>query len=173
MKQQMDVLMRMMEYERGCSQRVHHFIKVLSFAEMIAKAENVDETTLHIIKIAAIVHDIGIRPSLEKYGNCLGKNQEKEGSAFAKSLLEELNYVQSTIDRVCYLVGHHHSYSDIKDIDYQILVEADFLVNILDDEMSKDVIRNIYHNIFQTKTGKQILEKIYFSEEESGKIQID
>ena len=43
------------------------------------------------------------------------------------------------IRRVEYLVGHHHTYKDIDGLDYQILVEADFLVNIL----KMDWIKNI------------------------------
>ena len=33
-------------------------------------------------------------------------------------------------ERVAYLIGHHHTYDKIEGMDYQILVEADFLVNI-------------------------------------------
>lgn len=32
-------------------------------------------------------------------------------------------------ERVSYLVGHHHTYDHIDGMDYQILVEVDFLVN--------------------------------------------
>ena len=65
------------------------------------------------------------------------------------------------MERVCYLIGHHHTYQDIKELDYQILVEADFLVN-LDEEQSLEVaIRAANENIFRTKTGKALLEIMY------------
>ena len=33
------------------------------------------------------------------------------------------------MNRVAYLVGHHHSPEQIDGIDYQILIEADYIVN--------------------------------------------
>ena len=42
------------------------------------------------------------------------------------------------IERVKYLIAHHHTYDAIDGIDYQILVEADFLVNILEDGLAKE-----------------------------------
>ena len=33
------------------------------------------------------------------------------------------------MNRVTYLVGHHHSPEQIDGIDYQILIEADYIVN--------------------------------------------
>lgn len=40
-----------------------------------------------------------------------------------------------------YLVGHHHTYKDIDGLDYQILVEADFLVNYFEDGLDKEHIK--------------------------------
>ena len=33
------------------------------------------------------------------------------------------------MNQVAYLVGHHHSPEQIEGIDYQILIEADYIVN--------------------------------------------
>ena len=63
--------------------------------------------------------------------------------------------------RVMYLVGHHHTYTDIEGLDYQILVEADFLVNIYEDELSMDAARSAYDKIFITKTGKKMFQSLY------------
>ncbi len=54
-----------------------------------------------------------------------------------------------------YLIGHHHTYNNIDGIDYQILVEADFLVNICDDNLAKDAALKAYNNIFKTESGKK------------------
>ena len=61
-----------------------------------------------------------------------------------------------------FLIGHHHTYSNIDNIDYQILVEADFLVNIYEDEIPIDSIKSIKEKIFKTKSGTKILEDLYF-----------
>lgn len=46
-------------------------------------------------------------------------------------------------------------------IDYQILVEADFLVNILEDGLSKEAALNVYHNVFKTECGKKICREMF------------
>ena len=84
------------------------------------------------METAAVVHDIGILTAERKYDSSAGKYQELEGPAEAKDLLSGLGWPQEVIDRLCYLVGHHHAYANIDEPDDQILVEADFLVNLLE-----------------------------------------
>ena len=79
----------------------------------------------------------------------------------AKEMLTKLNFSKDILDRVCFLIGHHHTYSNIEGIDYQILVEADFLVNIFEDEINKDSIKSIKEKIFKTKSGIKILNDLY------------
>ena len=43
-------------------------------------------------------------------------------------------------------------------IDYQILVEADFLVNICDDNLTKDAALKAYNNIFTTVSGSGVMD---------------
>ena len=43
--------------------------------------------------------------------------------------------------RVQYLIAHHHTYDHVDGIDYQILIEADFLVNIMEDHLSKEAAK--------------------------------
>ena len=106
-------------------------------------------------------HDIGIHLCEEKYGDCNGKLQEKEGPALAQKLLESLDFLQNVSERVQYLIGHHHTYNDIDGIDYQILVEADFLVNMYEDSLSKKAVKHAYDSIFKTSSGRKICEEIF------------
>ena len=46
-------------------------------------------------------------------------------------------------------------------MDYQILVEADFLVNIFESGMTHEAAEKVYENIFRTKTGKQLLKDLF------------
>ena len=127
------LILKMISYDHGSPERIQHFLKVHSFAKTIAVLEHLDEKTLFITEAAAIVHDIGIRLCLEKYGDGNGKLQEKEGPALAEQMLSELGFEKDVIERVSFLVGHHHTYTGIDGLDYQILVEADFLVNLYED----------------------------------------
>lgn len=145
----------------GDPKRIQHFIKVHSFARQIGKSEGLDDKKLFTLETAAVVHDIGIRFCEEKYGSCNGKLQEKEGPALAQKMLEGLGYHSEVIERVCYLVGHHHTYNAIQGADYQILVEADFLVNLYEETANPEVIEVAYNKIFKTTTGKQICREMF------------
>lgn len=151
----------MIELYRGDAKRIQHFCKVHSYAKLIAETEHVDERCLFILEAAALTHDIGIHLCEEKYGDCNGKLQEKEGPAIAAELLAKLGFDQAVSDRVQYLIAHHHTYDHIDGMDYQILVEADFLVNIMESEMSKEAAEQAYHNIFRTECGKTICREMF------------
>ena len=141
--------------------RIQHFCKVHSFSKLIAETEGVDSKTLFILEAAALTHDIGIHLCEEKYGECGGKLQEKEGPAVARKLLSDLGFEVEVIERVTYLIAHHHTYTDIDGIDYQILVEADFLVNIYEDGLSEAAALAAYNNIFRTECGKTICRQMF------------
>jgi uncharacterized protein len=78
--------------------------------------------------MAAIVHDIGIKISEIKYNSSSRKYQQIEGPAVAKELLKKLDYNSSIIARTFFLIAHHHTYNRIDDMNFQIIVEADFLL---------------------------------------------
>ena len=59
------------------------------------------------------------------------------------------------------MIAHHHTYDSIDAIDYQILVEADFLVNILEDGLSKEAALKAYEGIFKTTSGKMICKEMF------------
>lgn len=152
---------KMMEYYTRDPKRIQHFIKVYGFAKIIGEAEKIEPEILYVLRTAAIVHDIGIKVSEEKYGSSSGKYQEQEGPAVAEPMLLSLGYEEEVIDRVLYLIAHHHTYNEIEGEDYQILVEADFLVNLFEDGSSKETAQKVCTNIFKTQTGIKYL-KVFF-----------
>lgn len=157
----------MLRFNRMDPARMQHLLKVHCFARMIGLGEHLDEHTQFVTECAALVHDIGIRPAEEKYGACDGKLQEQEGPFHARVLLEKLGLEPADIQRICYLVGHHHTYTGIDGLDYQILVEADFLVNFYEDGLSVQAVRKAYTRIFRTKTGKELCRLAYPVQEEN------
>ena len=151
----------MIELYKGDAKRIQHFCKVHSYAKLIVETENVDKNCQFIIEAAALTHDIGIHICEEKYGSCNGKLQEKEGPAIAEKLLGELGFDRNVSERVQYLIAHHHTYGNINEMDYQILVEADFLVNIMEEGSSKEAAIKAYQNIFKTSCGKKICREMF------------
>lgn len=158
-----DVITAMTAYNAGDARRVNHLIKVFGFAKTIGEREGLDVQTQEILEIAALTHDIGIRISERKYGNCSGVHQQEEGPPEARALLTSLGAEEEIIDRVCWLIAHHHTYNDIQGMDYQILVEADFLVNAYEDEMDEDAIRTVRDKLFRTRSGVELMNFLYFS----------
>ncbi len=156
-----DVIRSMVSYEDGNIHNVSHAMKVYAYAETIAEAQGIDGKEKEILEIAAVLHDIGIKNSILKYGSSAGKYQEKEGPAVVRELLSPFELPEQEIERICWLISHHHSYGEIDGIDHQILIEADFLVNIEEERMSGDTISHIREKIFRTQMGKELLEKIY------------
>lgn len=161
MKDNNILITEMIRYYAGDPKRIQHFVKVYTFAKMIGEKEKLPAGEQFILETAAIVHDIGIKPAEEKFGQCGGKLQEQEGPAVAQKLLTELGYPEKVIARVCYLVGHHHTYDGIDGMDYQILVEADFLVNLYEDGVSGEAVERAGEKIFRTKSGTDILETMF------------
>jgi len=162
-EQDRKLIEKMMEYYAGDPKRVQHFLKVYEFAKLIGESESLDTETMHILRTAAIVHDIGIKISEEKYGSSNGKYQEKEGPAVAEPMLLALGYDEAVIDRVLFLIAHHHTYNEIEGLDYQILVEADFLVNLFEDGSSREAAQKVQKNIFKTNTGTKYLSGLFLN----------
>lgn len=156
------LIVKMTQFYKGDPRRIQHFMKVYEYAHVIGILENISDEIQKILDIASIMHDIGIRPSEEKYGRCDGKLQEQEGPAYAREMLQEFPEVTpEMVDRVCYLIGHHHTYTNVDGDDYQILLEADFLVNSFEDELKKEAVITFRDKIFRTRTGIQLLNTMY------------
>jgi hypothetical protein len=71
----------------------------------------------------------------------------------------ELN--QALVERVAFIVSHHHTYLGVDGPDYQILLEADYLVNANENGYSKENIANTCNSLFKTQTGIELLKSIY------------
>ncbi len=156
-----DLISLTINYFEGDAKRIQHFIKVHSFAKIIGEGEGLNDKSLLTLEAASVVHDVGIKPAEAKYGRCDGKLQEQEGPAKAEELMSAWGATTEMTQRVSYLVGHHHTYSHIDGLDYQILVEADFLVNIYEDQLPRNNVETCYDNIFKTVTGKNLCRLIY------------
>ncbi|HOF85429.1 MAG TPA: HD domain-containing protein [Treponemataceae bacterium] len=157
------MLNRMIVYNAGDPMRIQHSVKVFAFAQNIARNEQCSENLVFTLSMAAILHDIGIRNAEEKYHSSAGNYQEREGPPVAEKLMEDLTMEKSVKDRILYLIGNHHTYTNINGIDYQILIEADFLVNIFEDRLHKESIDSIKKNIFRTTAGITLLDTLYYN----------
>ncbi|MBQ9264018.1 MAG: HD domain-containing protein [Clostridia bacterium] len=146
----------MIAFDAGDPDLIQHFTKVHSYAKLIAESEGLDGHTIQVLEAAALVHDIGIPLCNKKYGAHPGPLQEKEGPPLAREMLSRLDFTKEEIDRVCTLVGEHHTYHPIDGVDHQILLEADFIVNSFENQHSRETLYHTWRHIFATETGKRI-----------------
>lgn len=151
----------MISYFGNDVRRINHALKVYSFAKTICELEKLDKEQQKIVEITAILHDIGIKVAEQKYNSCAGNYQEIEGPAIAKELLKDSDLTLNEIVRICFIIGNHHTLSKIDGVDFQIIIEADFLVNIYEDEISKSTSKSILNKYFKTKNGINLLTTMY------------
>lgn len=150
------ITLRMVSHDAGSPKRIQHFLKVHRFAQLIGRAEQLEAHTQFVLECAALVHDIAIGPCKQKYGRCTSELQEVEGPVCARALLAEFALEEEDMARICHLVTHHHYYDQIDGIDYQILVEADLLVNIYEQQMTPETVQKLLTDVFRTETGKNL-----------------
>lgn len=154
------IMEKMITLSDGNIHDIDHLIRVWTFAKTIGELEGLDEEKKFILGIAAITHDIACPLCRKKYGNTNGKHQEAEGAPMVKAFLEDAGIDAAQIDRVAYLVGHHHTFSDIDGMDYQILVEADYIANASENGYSRANINNFIEKIMKTDSGKRLLTAV-------------
>ena len=156
-----DLTIHMIRFCKGSLHDIEHFLKVWAYAKTIGEAEGLDADTQEVLEVAAIVHDIACPMCREKYGSTAPKYQEPEGARMSRDFLAGKGYSQAFIDRVVHIVGHHHTIDAIDGPDFQILVEADYLVNAGNKSYPKDTIRGARDRFFKTPSGIELLTSIY------------
>ena len=157
------VIGKMKEVFGSDQRRINHALKVLKFSEEILHGEKADPKTAETVIITAVLHDIGMHEAERKYNSNSGKYQEIEGPPIARNIMEAMGIDTDVVERVCYIIGGHHTPSKVNGLDFQIIWEADLLVNIEEDGLVKSGadISLIVDKNFKTPTGKGIAGKLY------------
>lgn len=117
----------LIDYFGSDFRRIAHALEVLKYAEKIM--ENAESCDYEVLVASALLHDIGIKKSEEMLGYNNGKTQEEYGPAIAASLLESIAFPPEKTQKVCEIIGNHHSRSRYDYIELKILKEADRIVN--------------------------------------------
>lgn len=139
----------------GDEKRIRHTLSVLDYAEQIQMAEGGDPL---VVKAATILHDIGIHEAESKYGSSAGKYQEIEGPIIARGILAKYELDKAVVEHICRIIASHHSAKDIDTIEFRIVWDADWLVNLPEDfaNASKEKLKEIIDKTFKTCKGRQV-----------------
>lgn len=89
------------------------------------------------------------------------KLPKPEGAPLAAAFLQDSGLALEAIDRVVWLVGHHHSPSAGEEPDFRILLEADYLVNADESSYPRAAIESARDHLFRTASGRALLDAIY------------
>ena len=155
------IMEKMIAFSKGNVHDIDHLIRVWTYAKTIGELEGLDKDTQFILEVAAITHDIACPLCREKYGSTNGKFQETEGSLMVRDFLKNSGLTQEQIDRVSWLVGHHHTFQGIDGADYQILIEADYIANASENGYPESSIRNFMEKWMKTESGKQMIKDVF------------
>ena len=154
---------KMILFSNGNRHDINHFLKVHAYALTIGACEGLSQAQRYTLELAAIVHDIACPLCREKYGNTNGKFQELEGATLTRAFFADTGIPAEQLERIVWLVSHHHTLRPIEGPDHQILIEADYLVNAEESNLPESNIRHMNDAIFKTRTGKELLESVYLS----------
>ena len=84
----------------------HHIKRVYKLCMRIGEEEGAN---LDVLKVASLLHDIGLRDELEK-----GIDHAERGAAMARDILEELGFPGQMVDEITYAIGVHRYGRKIK-----------------------------------------------------------
>lgn len=152
---------KMVNLYHGNFRDISHFLKVYALAKVIGAQEKLSEDSQEILELSAIVHDISCPLCREKYGDANGKKQELESPPLVEAFFEELPVSAEKVQRISWIVAHHHTYTNVSGIEHQILLEADYLVNAGESSYPESSVLNAQEHIFKTDTGKRLLYSMY------------
>ena len=161
-----EAIEKMIGYCKGNQYDICHFMKVWAYAKTIGELEHLDERTQKTLEYAAIVHDIACQDLRKQYGNAPHPLQEKFGKSLAEEFYKDCGMDESMLARICWLVGHHHTFHDVDGLDHRVLLEADFLVNAGEQEKYRKVTEEFRQNVFRTETGIRLLNEMYSKPQE-------
>lgn len=152
---------KMIAFSNGDIHDIEHLMKVWGYAKTIGEMEGLDEETQFTLELAALTHDIACPLCREKYGSSIRAKQEEEGAPMVRDFLTDTALSPAVIERVAYLVGHHHTLTDIEGGDYQILIEADYMVNASEKGLEKAEIAAFVEKYFRTKSGIALIKSAF------------
>jgi len=146
--------------------RIGHAGKVARYAARIVKEEKGDTA---VVLCAAYLHDIGIQEAERKYQSNAARYQEIEGPPLAREILTRLSAMESLIEEVCDIVGHHHHPRAEETVNFKCVYDADLIVNREEAEKESpagpESLSRWIDKAFLTEAGRKLAGEIFLSRE--------
>ena len=156
-----EVLLKMLRRPEETLEDINHLMKVYTFAGCIARGEGLSDEEVRTTELSAILHDISCPLCRKLYGNTHWSYQEAHGETLIYDFFQGEQMPENEVKEIAYIVSHHHTYSAVNGTPFQILYEADFLVNAGEQHYEKTAVLQMRNEAFRTKTGIELLHTIY------------
>ena len=156
-----EIMEKMIRFSKGSLHAINHLIAVWTYAKTIGELEKLDPETQFILEVAAITHDIACPVIRDEAGRTDHKLQETMGAPMAREFLADSGMAKEQIERVAWLVGHHHTLNAIDGPDYQILIEADLIVNACEKGWNGEKMKHLRDTVMKTAAGKRIADAVF------------
>lgn len=152
------IILKMRAVFGADQKRIDHALGVLKYATDIQQAQGGDPL---VVKAAAILHDIGISQYYERKAPVDKELHEQLGAPIAQNILTELGVSKEATDHVCRIIANHHSSHNIDTIEFKIIWDADWLMNIPTEyaEASNEELHEIIAKTFETDEGRRLATK--------------
>jgi hypothetical protein len=136
--------------------RIDHTRRVHGYACRILESQ--PEADREVVEAAAMLHDIGIPEAERKHGSAAGPLQELEGPPVARAILERLGAPPKLCDQVAAIVGSHHSPGEVETLEFDILWDADGLVNLPTEQpqVTRAERERTIESVFRTAAGRRL-----------------
>lgn len=116
------------------------------------------QTTLARLMRAMIKYDGGDVPRIQHF---VKVHDFARTIGVAEGLAETGGFDDAETERICWLIAHHHTYTGVVSKDHRILLEADFLVNSFEDQVSKEGIIAFRDNVFRSESAISMLNDMW------------
>ena len=141
--------------------QIGHTEAVHNFAQLLGKLEAYDDRRQAMIEISALLHDIGCPNAKEKYGNTNAPNQEKEGKPKAAEILAKYELKAEDKALIAEAVGCHHHIKQLQEMGFELLAEADLIVNLLEGYYKMEQAQNLYETCVSSARGKELFKNMF------------
>ena len=143
---------KMTDFYKGNIHDIYHFLKVWALQRTSARRKDWIQKHRKRWRWQLL--------SMILPARCVGKNTEIPAESIRKRKVrrslqnfQDVPAGELDVERITWLVTHHHTYTNVEGMDYQILLEADFLVNAGESEYSKQAIENFCRKVFRNGSG--------------------
>lgn len=139
--------------------RIEHAKEVYSIALRINNVEGGDRD---VVAMAALLHDVGIKPAEELHGSSQASYQEKLGPPVAREILSRLGVGEDRIAMVSEIVAHHHTRGKVKTLEFACIWDADMIVNLKEntENLGAEKIGKVIEDTLMTGEGKRIAREL-------------